>query len=83
MEFIFQTLYVSVEFPVTGYRILEVDTNVYFANPVTAWPYHYYQQPPEFYFTKIKGKWLSDIYVRNDLLESLGKELGAYLSSPA
>ena len=76
MLFLLDAISASVQF--AHYRIFEVDTDVYYAHTNTKWK-DANKQPPNFYLTKMKWTWQTDVVIPESILEDITGQLDIFL----
>ena len=78
MQFLLDAISASVQF--AHYKIFEVDTDVYYAHTTTKWKGGN-TPPTDFYLTKIKWTWQSDVAVPENILDDITGQLDIYLEA--
>lgn len=77
MLFLFDAISTSMQY--THYKLFEVDTDVYYAYTKTKWKSA--TPPNDFYLTKLKGMWQTNIEVSELVLTDISIQLEAYLKN--
>lgn len=77
MLFLLDAISVSVQY--THYKLFEVDTDVYYGYTRTKWKTG--TPPNDFYFTKQKGIWQTDVAVPELILSDITAQLEAYFKN--
>jgi len=77
MLFLFDAISASIQY--AHYKIFEVDTDVYYAHTKTVWKSD--AAPNDFYLTKLKGIWQSNIEIPDALLYDITLQLDSYIKN--